>query len=173
MKNQFRLLAIASALVFISSCSSRNIDNQVQYGLMIEQYVNYWNSGQFNDIDQLLCEDFELRMTPEFEPERGITTFKNSVTYWRTAYPDFHLAIEESIFSNDAATLRWRITATNTGPGSHPPTGKRIEVPGISVFHFEEGKIKDEWIASNNYYWLLQLGFTLEVPPFDEKSITE
>ncbi|NOX87146.1 MAG: ester cyclase, partial [Chlorobi bacterium] len=68
---------------------------------------------------------------------------------------------------NNAAAARWTITATNTGSGSHPPTGKRIEVPGISIIHFADGKIKDEWIASNNFYWLKQLGFTLVPPSFE------
>ena len=160
--------AIAFAIAIIYSCSTNDADYQSQYSIMINQYISYWNSGKFENIDQLLCDDFELRMTPRFEPEQGIASFKNSVTFWRNAYPDFHITIDEAVYSKNAATLRWRITATNTGPGSHPPTGNRIDVPGISLFHFEEGKIKDEWIASNNYLWLQQLGFTLEAPPFDE-----
>ena len=107
-------------------------------------------------------------MTPKFDLEQGIDAFMNAVKYWRKAYPDFHLTINESFYSINAATVRWTINATNSGQGSHPPTGKRIEVPGISIFHFEKGKIKDEWIASNNYYWLRQLGFTIEAPSFDE-----
>ena len=33
--------------------------------------------------------------------------------------------------------------------GTHPSTGKHIKVMGISIIHFEESKIRDEWIASN------------------------
>jgi hypothetical protein len=36
-------------------------------------------------------------------------------------------------------------------------------------FHFVDDKIKDEWIASNNGYWLHQLGFKL-VPPFENQQ---
>lgn len=35
------------------------------------------------------------------------------------------------------------------GAGMHPPAGKHIKVMGISIVHFEEDKIRDEWIASN------------------------
>ena len=170
MKNHLKVLAIELLLVILTgSCSSENCYNQGNYEIMIAQYLDYWNSGQFENIQNLLCEDFELRMTPKFESEAGIDAFMKSVSNWRTAYPDFHITINEILYSNYAATVRWTINATNSGQGSHPPTGKRIEVPGISIIHFKDDKIKDEWIASNNYYWLQQLGFTLETPSFDDK----
>jgi hypothetical protein len=39
----------------------------------------------------------------------------------------------------------------------------------VSIVHFTDGKIKDEWIASNNYYCLQQLGFTLVAPSFEKE----
>ena len=39
----------------------------------------------------------------------------------------------------------------------------------MSILHFKDGKIKDEWIASNNGYWLTQLGFELK-SPFEESE---
>lgn len=168
MKNQFKVLAITLLLAsMMSSCSREQKDPSTEFKLKIDKYVEYWNTGQFDGINDLLSEDFELRMTPQFESEKGIDTFMEHVTNWRKAYPDFHITIEEFFYSNNAAAARWTITATNTGSGSHPPTGKRIEVPGISIVHFTDGKIKDEWIASNNYYWLQQLGFTLVAPSFE------
>jgi predicted ester cyclase len=68
----------------------------------------------------------------------------------------------------DKIAALWTITATNTDPGSHPLTGKHVEVMGMSIIHFENGKIKDEWIASNDGYWLQQLGFKL-APPTPEQ----
>ena len=170
MKNQVKVLAIILLLAsMMSSCSREQKDTSTGFKLKIDKYVEYWNTGKFDDINDLLSEDFELRMTPQFEPEKGIDTFMENITNTRKAYPDFHITIDEIFYSNNAAAARWTITATNTGPGSHPPTGKRIEVPGISIIHFADGKIKDEWIASNNYYWLQQLGFTLAAPTFEEE----
>ncbi|NOY36855.1 MAG: ester cyclase [Chlorobi bacterium] len=168
MKYQFKVLAIIFLLAsMMSSCSTEQKDKSTGFKQQFEKYVEFWNTGQFDNINDILSEDFELRMTPQFESEKGIDTFMENVTNWRKAYPDFHLRIDEIIYSNNAAAVRWTITATNTGSGSHPPTGKRIEVPGISIVHFTDGKIKDEWIASNDYYWLKQLGFTLVAPSFE------
>jgi len=136
----------------------------VKYESLIEKYVNIWNTGNFDEVEAILHPEFELRMTPKFKAEKGIQTFKNSISKWRKAYPDFNIKVHEILYDKDSASGRWTITATNTGPGSHPPTGKHIDVMGISIFHFIDGKIKDEWIASNNIDWLTQLGYKL-VPP--------
>ncbi len=37
----------------------------------------------------------------------------------------------------------------------------------MKIFHFADGKIKDEGIASNNGYWMHKLGFNI-VSPFEE-----
>ncbi len=170
MKKLFNFSAIPILLVsMLISCVSEQMDPSTEFKSKVDKYVEYWNTGQFDGINDLLSEDFELRMTPQFESEKGIDTFMENVTNWRRAYPDFHITVEEIFYSNNAAAARWIITATNTGSGSHPPTGKRIEVPGMSIIHFTDGKIKDEWIASNNYYWLQQLGFTLVAPSFEEE----
>ena len=105
-------------------------------------------------------------MTPKYEVEAGIDLFKENVSKWRQAYPDFTIAVDEIFYTKDKAAARWTITATNTGEGWHPPTDKKVIVSGISIIHFLDGKIKDEWIASNNGYWMHQLGFKI-VPPFE------
>ncbi len=159
--------ALTILLVFLFNCNTEK--SSAQYQPLVDAYLSFWNTGNFDGIDQVLLPDFELRMTPKFEPEKGIETFKQDVVKWRTAYPDFHITVNESFFDTDKFAVRWTITATNTGPGTHPPTGKSIDVSGMSIIHFQDGKIKDEWIASNNLYWLMQLGFKLE-SPFKENT---
>jgi predicted ester cyclase len=108
-------------------------------------------------------------MTPEFNATTGIDSLKQLVTYYRTAYPDFHITVDEEIYSEDRVALLWTINATNTGPGIYPPTGKQINLQGMSIYHFSEGKIFDEWVAGNNLLWFQQLGFTLSPPEGMEK----
>ena len=154
-------------LVILSACQPD--DPARLYRPLILQYVNIWNTGDFTGIEALLHPDFELRMTPKFEAEAGIELFKENVSSWRQAYPDFTIRLDELVFAESAVSARWTITATNTGEGRHPSTGKAIEVLGLSIIHVLDGKIKDEWIASNNLYWLQQLGFTLKTP-FESES---
>jgi len=156
-------------LLLILFCACNKLNYEERYSQLLEKYKIYWNTGQFDEIETVLDEDFELRMTPKYESERGIDLFKESVTKWRTAYPDFHIEEKEIFYAEGKAALIWEISATNTGQGWHPPTHKSVKITGMSIFHFLNGKIKDEWIASNNGYWLQQLGFKL-VSPFEEEK---
>jgi steroid delta-isomerase-like uncharacterized protein len=161
--NMILIYFLASILIF--GCAKQsNIDYQKQ---LVDKYVQYWNTGDFDGIEDILHPEFELRMTPTYDAEIGIDKFKESITKLRTAYPDFHIKLDEEIYSNYEGAVRWTIIATHTGEGSMPATGKRVEVSGISIFHIKDNKIKDEWIAGNDLHWLKQLGFTL-APPSDK-----
>ena len=78
--------------------------------------------------------------------------------------PQVLITVDDEIYSKNKAAIIWTIKATNTGPGIYPPTGKKINVQGMSIYHFTNGKIFDEWIAGNNLLWYQQLGFTLTPP---------
>ena len=125
---------------------------------IIERYVNIWNTGNFNGINEILDREFELKMAPTFKPEKGIELFKVQIQQTRTAYPDFNIVLNEIVYDKDKIAALWTIKATNTGMGGNPPTGKKVNIQGISIIHFKNGKILDEWIAYDTGYWLKQLG---------------
>ncbi len=159
-RSQVFLGAVILVLALWSlSCSRPDPSSRIKP--LLDRYVAAWNSGDFKGLENYVSEDFELRMSPLYQPVRSLDSLKTSISYWRTAYPDFHIDINEVIFSDSAAAALWTIRATNSGPGRNPPTGKSVVVPGMSILHVSSGKITDEWIANNNLYWAQQLGFTL------------
>lgn len=160
-ENIYLILIFLSVLLF--SCSQSKPEKEL--ASLLDKYVEFWNTGNFHEIELVLHPEFELRMSPKYEPEKGIALFKESVAKWRKAYPDFHIELKEKFFTNEQTAAIWEITATNSGEGLHPPTGKFIKVTGMSILHFSKGKIKDEWIASNDVYWMQQLGFEF-ISPF-------
>ncbi len=171
MKNSIKVLAtitLSAAMVFLFGCGRKGIPADVKNTM--NKYLGYWNTGQFDGIENVLCEDFELLESPGFEPRKGIGLFKQDIAAMRTAYPDFHLVIDETVYEKDKIALIWTATATNTGPGKIPATGKAIKGQGISVIHLKDGKIKDEWLASNNLLWMTQLGFTFVPPKTDSEK---
>lgn len=151
--------SILAVAIFSFGCSQT--DPSVRLKPLVDRYVATWNTGDFKDLEDVVGDQFELRMSPLYQPVRTLDSLKASITYWRTAYPDFHIDVDEALYSPSAVTLRWTIHATNSGPGRNPPTGRSIVVPGMSILHISSGKVVDEWIASNNLYWAEQLGFTL------------
>ena len=79
---------------------------------------------------------------------------------YSTAFPDFHLAIEDLIAEGDKVVVRWTFTGTNRGPlADIPATGKNVNVPnGIAICRLTEGKISEGHFAWNKYALLQQLG---------------
>lgn len=86
------IFTFLSAL-FLTGCTKSNPSEKLSP--LLEKYVGYWNTGDFQGIQEIVHPDFEMRMTPEFVPERGIETFKETVIKWRTAYPDFRIDVNE------------------------------------------------------------------------------
>lgn len=171
MKNSIKLLSrvlLIIVMVITLGCDKKHTSADLKK--KTDKYVEYWNTANFEGIEDLLCDDFELIESPKFEAQKGIDNFKQTVLAYHAAYPDFNLAVEEMIYDNDKIAGIWIITATNTGQGDRPPTGKHINVKGIGIIHFKDGKIKDEWIAGNDYYWLEQLGYTFVLPKTDSEK---
>jgi steroid delta-isomerase-like uncharacterized protein len=128
---------------------------------LVDRYVHAWNSGDFAGLEEVVAGDFEFRMSPQFEAVRGIDSLKAEIVRWRAAYPDFTITIDELVYAPDAVTVRWTISATNSGPGPSPPTGKRVVVPGMSLLHVDDGKLIDEWVSGNDLAWATQMGLVL------------
>lgn len=48
----------------------------------------------------------------------------------------------------DRVAARWLLAGSQTGPfRGKPPTGQRVSVPGITLFHIMNGKVHEMWIA--------------------------
>ncbi len=157
-------VALCSLVLFVQcSClpaaDSRIRQNESNH--ILDTYVRAWNTGDFKGLEDAVSGQFELRMSPLFEPVRGLDSLKYSITSLRAAYPDLHIAFEEAIYAPNAITVRWTLRGTNSGPGQQPPTGKAVNVPGMSILHVSAGKLTDEWIAGNDLYWSEQLGYSL------------
>lgn len=165
------LLIITAAITIVIQCNTSfsQPDQLEKLKLMIEKYVYAWNSGDFIGLEDIVSENFELRNTVHSEPIRSLDSLKHVITSIRTAYPDFTITVDEAIYTPDAFAGRWTILATNTGQGSHAPTGKAVNVSGISILHVAGGKLTDEWISGNDLMWLMQLGYILTPPPEREK----
>jgi steroid delta-isomerase-like uncharacterized protein len=165
MKNSLKLAAIiliVSAIGLLSGCDKKGMPADIKK--TFDKYIGYWNGARFDEIEKIMAEDFEIIESPDYVPQIGISPFKKLITNTRTTFPDFKLEVNEIVYEKDKVALIWTVTGTNKGPGEIPPTGRTINGKGISVIHFKDGKIKDEWLGNNNLLWLMQLGYKV-VPP--------
>lgn len=61
-----------------------------------------------------------------------------------TAFPDQHSELQEMVAEGDRLVVRWRMTGTHLGELAGPtmtvpPTGKRLDIWGMSMYRIEEG----------------------------------
>ncbi|MDQ3638982.1 MAG: ester cyclase [Actinomycetota bacterium] len=95
---------------------------------------------------------------------RGIEEARQFVTTYKTALPDLNVTVEDVIAEGDKAVTRWTVRGTHQGEVEEfgPPTGKQVEIKGVTMHRIEGGKIVEEWEGYDNLSILQQLGLAPE-----------
>ena len=89
-----------------------------------------------------------------------------------TAFPDQHYDILEMIAERDMLVARWKMTGTHKGELAGPtmtlpPTGKRLDIWGMSMYRIEDGMAQEIWERFDMMEFLGQLGLT---PPTERSQ---
>ena len=79
--------------------------------------------------------------------ERGPEDVKRFHGEFHSAFSDFHLSIDEQIAEGDKVVSHYTIRGTHQGAfRGMAPTGKKIELKGVTTFRFSpEGKVVETW----------------------------
>jgi steroid delta-isomerase-like uncharacterized protein len=101
------------------------------------------------------------------EPDQDIQGYEEArqfVTTYKAALPDLNVTVEDVVAEGDKAVTRWTMRGTHQGETEElgPPTEKQMELKGITIHRFEEGKIVEEWEAYDNLSAMQQLGLVPE-----------
>ena len=122
-----------------------------------------WEAPDNLDIlDEVYAPDFVWH-----EPDqeiRGHEEARQFITMYKTAFPDLSATVEDEIAEGDKVVTRWTIRGTHQGEIEEfgPPTGRQVELKGISISRIEGGKIVEEWNSYDNLSALQQLGLAPE-----------
>jgi steroid delta-isomerase-like uncharacterized protein len=107
---------------------------------------------------------------PDFvwhEPDgdiQGYEQAKQFVSTFFKGFPDINITVDDVIGEGDQVVSRYTIRGTHQGETEEfgPPTNKQMELEGITVHRFEDGKIVEEWERYDNLSVLQQLGLVPE-----------
>ena len=107
---------------------------------------------------------------PDFvwhEPDqdlRGYEQAKQFVSTFFKAIPDINITIDDVIAEGDKVVTRYTIRGTHQGETEEfgPPTGRQMELEGITIHRIEDGRIVEEWERYDNLSVLQQLGLVPE-----------
>jgi steroid delta-isomerase-like uncharacterized protein len=101
------------------------------------------------------------------EPDQdvhGLEEARQFVTMYKTAFPDLNATVEDVISEGDSVVTRYTVRGTHEGEIEEfgPPTGKQIELQGITIHRIADGKIVEEWERYDNLSLMQQLGLVPE-----------
>ena len=121
----------------------------------VEEVINH---GRFEAADELVEENF-VELDPLPGQEQGLEGLKNVIRMMRSAFPDIHWSIEETIASGDKVVSRFQWTGTNRGKFlGFPATGRQVVVTGVVIDRLHAGKMADSRIQMDTMGMMQQLG---------------
>jgi len=101
------------------------------------------------------------------EPDQdvqGLEEAKQFYSMYLSAFPDLNATVEDVIAEDDKVVTRYTIRGTHQGEIEEfgPPTGRQVEIKGITIHRIEEGEIVEEWERYDNLSVMQQLGLVSE-----------
>lgn len=81
---------------------------------------------------------------------RGHEGARRSVALYLELFPDLRFTVEDQVTEGDRVASRWRLDGTHRGRG--------VSLRGIVISRFEDGRIIEDWAASDTMEIPRQLG---------------
>jgi predicted ester cyclase len=134
------------------------VSNESIYRRLIEEG---FNQGNLAVVDELVAPNSrEHQRGSEDGPEGA----RKTITYLRSAFPDFKITIDDVVVAGDMVWARQKGGGTNLGRfAGHPPTGRTAFIDVIDVCRIEDGKIVEHWGVPDQLGMMMALG--LVAPP--------
>ena len=117
-------------------------------------YEELLNQGRLDVAEEV----YAPRFTDNGEAG-GPAYMKQTVSLYRTAFPDLTFYVEDQFESGDKVVTRWRAEGTHQGDFMGvPPSGNRATMRGISIHTLKDGQIVSHQGAVNMLSFMQQIG---------------
>jgi steroid delta-isomerase-like uncharacterized protein len=134
----------------------------------VSRWIEAWNSHEPERVLDLMTEDIVYDDSAWPTTMRGHADVREFLEHTWRAFPDLRFEqLGGLLLDPDAprAAGHWRGFATNSGPIDPPglaPTGRTMEVHGVDLHEYRDGKLARLTIVFNNADAFVQLGL---MPP--------
>lgn len=127
-------------------------------------FAELWNKGDLPVADELIAPTYihHDASTPEFG--RGPESEKKRVSFYRTAFPDIRLTIEDIMAGGETVVARWNCRGAHRGDLSGiAPTGNQFAISGVTIVRFANGKMVESYVNWDALGLMQQLGVVPEL----------
>ena len=127
----------------------------------MEEFFNH--TGNLDVADEIIASNY-VSYEPTSGEVRGIEGAKQFAATYREPFPDLQNTIEDMVAEGDKVVVRFRARGTHQGETEAfgPPTGKWMEMTGITIKRLSEGKIVEAWTNFDALGMMQQLGLLPE-----------
>jgi len=121
-------------------------------------FEDHWNRKNRSLANELYAPSAVLN-TPDGQL-KGLQGATDLFDAYATAFPDFHLTLDDLVAEGDTVVARWRFEGTHRGPfAGIVATGRRVNVPnGIAMYRVAGGKVTEGHFAWDKFALMQQLG---------------
>jgi steroid delta-isomerase-like uncharacterized protein len=111
--------------------------------VVLRWFDEVWNNGNLAAIDELFAADgIAYGLGEHGINVVGPGAFKPFVQKIRDAFPDIHIAVEQTVEEGDWIAARFSAQMTHTGGAlGILPTGRRVAVSGMTMTRIANGQI--------------------------------
>jgi steroid delta-isomerase-like uncharacterized protein len=121
-----------------------------------------FNKGNINDVSKFVTPDFIYHARGE--DIEGLEKFKEWFSSDTGVFSDIRITLVDSFAEYGKVATAWIAEGTHEKEYSGiPATHKKFETVGISIFHFEDNKIKELWTVTDALTPALDLGIVKPV----------
>lgn len=122
-------------------------------------FEEVWNKGLVPVADELFAPSYTHHDSSTPDVGRGPEGEKKRVTLYRNAFPDIRLTIEDIIAEGETVVARWSCRGTHKGDlNGIAPTGKQVNITGVSIARFTNGKMFEGFVNWDALGLMQQLG---------------
>ena len=120
---------------------SRNVE------LVYRWFDEIWANGRLDAIDELLSPDAVIHGLGEPGREAGgHAPFKDFVSRFQSSFSDIRVTVDQTVEEGDMVASRWTARMTHNGDGlGIPPTNRKVQVSGMSMGRFRDGRMIEGW----------------------------
>lgn len=133
--------------------------------IIVNKLLKAWNSRQPSQILDFYAEEYQGEESSDPSPQYGKDGVNRMLEKFFVAFPDLQIQLKELVVENGKAAVYWKANGIHKGRIMNiPPTGKPVEVLGVSFLEFQEGLI-----IKGSHLWdmagmLIHLGLLPKLP---------
>ena len=163
MKRTVLLIAATACVLVFSACKTEdpNAAIEAQNKKTMQDFVDAMNKKDWASLDTFIDANYKEHTPDPWMKSTGLAGLKESMQATNTMMPDFTVTPNYMVAEGDMVMMQYRWTGTNTGSvEGMPATGKAMDVQGVDIVRFKDGKGVEHWGYFDMGKMMEQMGMT-------------